>query len=224
MSPSAPATFGRVRTAVGLALALSSLSLVVWLTCRPAGAEPPRGGVLHAAAPRSSVVVSVLRSEPRLTDPGTPIPEDAWSRSHARASTAFLPELAETLVARAIPPAAELQLDSGTPSMNAAIGSVAHLEDGSVRIIDGWTNGSSDLQVEFRLRPNPDGAPTIEVGAWDVRGNEAPSAWSDLRGDVATSHATWKDGDRVVLRYRVLGRDSNRAEREERGLVFVVVP
>ena len=57
-----------------------------------------------------------------------------------------------------------------------------------------------------------------------VRGNEAPSAWSELHCEVATSTSTWNDGDHVVLRYRVTGTDADKKPRDEGGLVRVMVP
>lgn len=117
-------------------------------------------------------MVSVLRSEPRLADPGTPISDAEWSRHHAAARVQVAPELGRTLLARSIPPEGELQLDSAPSGTNAPIGNVTHVENGSLRVIDGWTNGSEDLQIELRLTPSETGAPQVEVGAWDVRGNE----------------------------------------------------
>lgn len=229
MPPVHDAHAGRVRAAVGVALAATSLGLVVWFTCRPAGADhlttnDPQERVLEAASPRSSVVVSVLRSEPRLADPGTPISDAEWSRHHAAARVQVAPELGRTLLARSIPPEGELQLDSAPSGTNAPIGNVTHVENGSLRVIDGWTNGSEDLQIELRLTPSETGAPQVEVGAWDVRGNEAPGAWSDVSSEVTLNASTWKDGERVVLRYRVQGKDAQGKTRDEGGLVRVVVP
>jgi len=170
MPPVHDAHAGRVRAAVGVALAATSLGLVVWFTCRPAGADhlttnDPQERVLEAASPRSSVVVSVLRSEPRLADPGTPISDAEWSRHHAAARVQVAPELGRTLLARSIPPEGELQLDSAPSGTDAPIGNVTHVENGSLRVIDGWTNGSEDLQIELRLTLPLLGAPQVEVGA-----------------------------------------------------------
>lgn len=229
MSPSVDARFGRVRATLGVVLALASLGVAAWFVGRPACAGFSETGSLSArAAPLSedprSVVVSTLRSVPRLAEPGTPIPEAAWTTAHRLASVTLEEGLARTLLARPIPPPPELRLDSAPGGVDAPIGSAAHLDDQSLRVIDGSTNGERDLQIELRLWPAADGTPRVEAGVWDVLGNESPVAWSELASEVTLSRSTWDDGDQVVLRYRVRGMDAQAKPRDEGGLVRVVVP
>lgn len=227
MSPRIRDRSGRVRLTLGAALGLGSLGLACWLICQPASAIHRRNGTVHAAATPAaphSVVASSLRSVPRLADPGTPIPDELWSAARSHASVRLDPELARSLVARSIPAEAELRLDTAPGELEAPIGSVTRFEDGSLRVIDGWTNGREDLQVELRLAPSPTGPPSAEGGVWDVRSGEAPRAWSALEVEVVASRSSWSAGDSLHLRYRALGTDCTGVRRAEGGLVRIVVP
>ncbi|MBI5363573.1 MAG: hypothetical protein HZA53_10380 [Planctomycetes bacterium] len=229
MSTAVDARLGRVRATIGVALALASLGVAAWLIGRPAGADFLETGTntARAASPSktpSSVVVSSMRSVARLADPGTPIPEAAWTLARQPASVKLEEELGHSLLARPIPPPPELRLDSDPGAADAPIGSVAHVDDQSLRVIDGSTNGEHDLQIELRMWPAANGSPRVEAGVWDVLSNEPPKAWSELACEVTLNQSTWNDGDRVVLRYHVRGVDAQGKARDEGGLVRVVVP
>lgn len=233
MSPPYSVALRRARALLGFVVLVGALGLVTWFTCLPAGATWTRTAHVQTTplrTPNSSVVVppraSAEVSSDALIAQALGRLESAVDEGAAfgRLTVELEPGLATSLVARIIPGEPVVSPVGAPRSEASRSGRLERLQDGSLRVVDGWTTERGGRRFALRLAHVEGGAPTAEACVWDLDPADGARAWTGLTGTLAISRSSWVSSDPIVVRYHVAGAAGDGSPASQSGLIRFRVP
>lgn len=231
---------GRIPVALMSALVLSILavSAIAWIV----GAPTRREGELTAPRPTPSLrqissVEELENTEPEIID-RSPATEDL---EHEVADGDVDPHVAWAALAVSIPVRVDTNLEKTGPvralprhghdlelvwdlADSTRYGEFELLEDGTLQLVDGTTDGYGGAQIEIHLRARVNAIPAAEVAVHDF-GDAGPPfefVWTKCVGEIVLSANRWKRGDLLVIGYDMHGEREGYSRSTDGRLVFVV--
>ncbi len=231
----------RSRVSLWIACALSAVALVfavgTFLGSIPIDSKPRPPGVVpfrcftgagSRATPSHVESESVDRSnafEPSFGGP-EPTREELRVELDARVDVELVADVAAREVPFGISSVPELLLApdrAWDAETSPRYGEASIAKDGSLHVFDNRSDGFAGLQVELVLRSTATNEFAAEAFVSSQRDVGPPFdvRWSNARGTVHASSATWTSGSRVVIDYAFRGSRASEAVHER---IAVTIP